>query len=371
MKTKNIPYSFYKELIDEIAEGIVSVDKGGHILFVNKATSTMLGLPQSRLIGRHFSEFVHHSSLKNATEYFAQVIKGRTVIQQVVNVRTHSGKVIPIEFSASAIKEKGKIDQLHCIFRNISERREMEEFILEQEKMKAIQHFISGMAQEIRNPLRGVFERLSKLIEEYEKKDFEYIGFREFQHLFDVLKALRTRSQYCFETTERLLNITKRKIGINGKFCDANEVAKDAVEKVRHSFDVSEITMRMKLARGLPPVAVGAIELSQAVVNVLTNAIQSIPQSGQVTLKTYYAVKEKMAVIECIDNGVGIDKENLPKIFEPFYTTKHRGVQKSSGLGLSIVYAIVKSHKGDIQIKSNLREGTRVKLVLPVHKKGR
>jgi len=122
------------------------------------------------------------------------------------------------------------------------------------------------------------------------------------------------------------------------------------------------------LALRLPPAAIESTGLCQAIVNILTNAVQSIPGSGTIQLKTVYAKSEESIHIFCKDDGMGIPKESLSRIFEPFYTTKNKGLEKNSGLGLSIVHALVNAAKGTVQITSSLKHGTCVRIQLPIHK---
>ena len=360
-----VPDEFYKDLIDEIAEGIVSLDLDGVILFANKAASKMLDLPPLQIVGRHFGDFIDKPSMLQAQEFFKQVKEGKTIMQRVINIKGKGPQVFPVEFSTSPNIENGRVVQIYSVFRNISERKEMEALVLESEKMSAIEHFITGTAQEIRNPLKGLSDRLDKLLFEYERKDFEYIGYKEFKNLFDLIRNMRDQAKYCFETTQRLLDISKRKIGKDEHTCQINHVIKEVLEKLKYNVEDSGIQLRFRLARELPDAKISAIELSQVAVNILRNAIQSITHAGKIVIKTSYATKDKMVVLECIDNGVGISKEDLSRIFEPFYTTKSRGREGSSGLGLSIVYAIVKKHKGTIKVQSSLREGTRVAIRFP------
>jgi PAS domain S-box-containing protein len=356
---------FYKDLIDEIAEGIVSVDPDGIIQYANTAASKMVDLPAAKIIGSHFSEFVEKNSLPAAQAFFEQVKSGQVVTQSVINIKDSRHKVFPVEFTASPNIENGRVRQIHTIFRNISERREMEALVRESEKMNAVQHFITGTAQEIRNPLKGLSDKLEKLLEDFEKKDFEYIGYKEFRHIFGMIRSMRDQAKYCFETTQRLLDISKRKIGVDVLSCSANAVLKEALARVRHSLPAEGIDIDLKLSRELPEAKIGAIELTQVLINILTNAIQSITHAGRIVVRTRYAARDNKVVIECSDNGVGISKENLSRIFEPFYTTKHQPGERSSGLGLSIVYTIVKKHKGDVEVKSNLRQGTLVRIQFP------
>jgi PAS domain S-box-containing protein len=358
--------NFFAGLMDQIAEGIALMSERGIVVYVNKAAANMVGVPKERIIGRHFGEFVDPSSKNEAAQYFVQALAGKTIRQGTVKIIARAKGAVPIEFSASAFRGMDGHLQVHSIFRDISERMEMESIIREREKAGAVQYFIAGATQEIRNPLLALAQHMEKLIAAYAKRDFEYIGYKEYKEIFESLSAMQKRAKYCYDTTERLLNIGKQRIGVHERHCDVNEAVKSALNKIRPSAEIAGIALRAQLAQNIPQANISHIELSEVMVNLLTNAVQSITtHNGSIVVKTGKAKGKQAVFIECSDNGIGISTEDIGRVFEPFFTTKHRGLEKNSGLGLSIVHSIVKSHKGEIDLKSNLREGTRIRLTFP------
>ncbi len=109
-----------------------------------------------------------------------------------------------------------------------------------------------------------------------------------------------------------------------------------------------------------------SLELSQVISHIVENALQAMPAGGHLTIVMSNLSDSHQVKIEISDEGVGISPEDLPHIFEPFFTTKQRGVDRSVGLGLSIVYSLVKAAHGEIHVKSSLRKGTSVQLIFPV-----
>ena len=120
-----------------------------------------------------------------------------------------------------------------------------------------------------------------------------------------------------------------------------------------------ELSKRPILIRG------NKTELQQVVVNILSNAASAMPAGGSFIIKTDLEDKDK-AVMEFIDNGIGIEKENMNEIFEPFFTTKKEG--EGTGLGLAITYGIIKKHGGEISVESEPGEGTNLTIILPAFK---
>jgi two-component system sensor histidine kinase AtoS len=359
----------YRLLSEQAAEGILMVDMKGTILYANKAAANIFKMPSSQIVGTPFARHMDKSSLMKAWSCFSTVKSGTPSICNDLNIKDKHGRVIPTEFMASPVFSGRKITQAHVIFRDMRQRKEMETLIRESEKMKALQHFVVGMTREIQLPLKGLLDRSQSLINKYKDRHFEYIGYKEFKDIMRALHTINDQVNYCFDTTDRIISLGRKKAKLADRYCSVNSVIGEAVGLMKHSLDVSDIKLRLKLSSRLPHVAIGAVDLGQAINNVLANAIQSFPSGGgKIQIKTTYQKAKNFVRIDSQDDGVGIPKDVLSRVFEPFFTTNPRGPEKNSGLGLSIVYSIIKTHQGEVMIKSDFRKGTFVTILLPIHK---
>ena len=233
------------------------------------------------------------------------------------------------------------------------------------EQLKLFESFFSGATQKVVYPLKNVLNLSDHLLKKYRERDFEYIGHKEFKDILRTLKMMRDRLEHCFNTTQRLLNLDKKHAGFKETRCHVNTVIHQTVGMMRHQLEISGSHIKTKLARNLPTIKMTSIELSEVMLNILTNSTQAMLGGGTIYLKTSYDSKQRGIKIECRDEGIGIPKDALPYVFEPFFTTKQGTEEKSPGLGLSIVHSIIKAHKGNIVIKSSLRKGTTVTIDLP------
>ncbi len=360
--------NLYKLLSEQAGDGIFIVDLKGAIIYANKAGENLLKTTSKKIIGSHFQDFVDKSSREKAWESFRKVINGATTIQDELYVIDSGHNQIPIEFTASPIYTNNKMVHVQAIVRDVTRRRQFEEIAREADKMRALQNFISGAAHELEHPLNGILKHSQNLIKKYKFREYEYIGYKEFQDIMHTLEVMRDQVKYCFETTRRLLDLNKKKAGLKSKCCEVNKVVKETIQALEHHLAVSDIDLRLNLGSKLPPIAIDPVEFTQIVENVLTNAIQSIVGGGTIQIKTKHIKQNDIIQIDFRDNGIGIEKENLSRIFEPFYSTKQRGLERNSGLGLAIVYSIIKSVHGDITVQSSLRRGTVVKITLPEYK---
>jgi len=362
---------FLYSLIDTIPKEVMLTGEDGRIVFANRACIRGIGLSKEYILGRHITEVydMNMGPRKWKKDVFDKLRGKKYIIRYIFNRNVNKKRHKMMEFCASYFKYKCR-EYILSIVWEISTKMQIEQISRESEKMKALQQLIAGTTHEIQYPLKALLERLDTLVKKYKHRDFEYIGYKEFKDIIVTLERMRDQARYCFDTTERLLSINKRKLGIKNKNCHVVSIIKDVVNELKHDLELANIKLKLKLTGDVPRVGIGSIELKQVLTNIITNSLQSMPTTGgQICLKANACLDKDMVLVECKDNGIGISKENLPRVFEPFYTTKQRGLDKNSGLGLSIVYSIIKACNGEISIKSDLKKGTVVRLMLPVYKK--
>lgn len=358
----------YRLLSEQASDGILLINLSGKIMYANNASCSLFGRVQKNILGAHFKSFLESGSVPNANKCFSQVKKGKNTVCSVLNIKTGKGKIVAAEFSGTPIFDGDKIIYVHTIVRDINERVRLDNMIRESEKMKALQNFITGTAQEIHQPLKGLFLRSDGLVKKYKDQHFEYIGFREYKDIVKTIESMRDQAKYCFQTVDRLIDIHKKKIKFKNNCCNVELIIKEVLQAVSHDLNIKDINVKLKVPKECPQLAIGVVEFNQVMNNIVTNAVQSMLSAGTIEIRVENLMAENMVKISCIDEGIGISKEYLSQIFDPFFTTKKRGLEKSSGLGLSIVYSIVKSYKGQVSIKSSLRKGTEVIVLLPVYK---
>ena len=146
---------------------------------------------------------------------------------------------------------------------------------------------------------------------------------------------------------------------------DLNALLSETISLTEYQMRLQDIKVERRLAADLLPVMADQGQMKQAFLNLLLNAIDAMPKGGTLTLSTRNA-RERSVVIQVADTGVGIPKEYFSHIFEPFYTTKKTGY--GVGLGLSVVYGIIRDHKGSIKVDSTVGQGTVFTVRLPAVK---
>ncbi|MDP2654335.1 MAG: PAS domain S-box protein [Candidatus Omnitrophota bacterium] len=360
----------FRLLSENAADGIAIFDVSGRITYANRALAGVLKTPLSRLIGRQFEKHAAKGpSVVKAYACLRRALKGEAGIREEFDAVDSRGEVIPVEVNISPLSREGRIQGIQAVIRDVRRRKQMDRLLRESERMKTIVQFVSGTAQEIKHPLKAIHTRIQDITERYRSRGFEYIGFKEFTELLDALDNISQQLQLCYTTTDRLLSLNTRRAGLRENAVDMNRVVRDVISTVHQQLKFSGIRPRLQLKDPLPyPAAIGVTEMSQVVTNIVMNAIQAMPGGGRLVIRTYYDRHTHRVILEIRDDGIGIPEEDLPKVFEPFFSTKKRGADKGSGLGLAIVQSLVKSVQGEVEIDSSLRKGTQVKVALPARR---
>jgi two-component system NtrC family sensor kinase len=237
------------------------------------------------------------------------------------------------------------------------ELKQAHQRMLHVEKMATIGKMAAVVAHEINNPLSGILT-YSKLVKRWIDKNTAPSPKQE--DMKASLDLVASESKRCGELVKNLLSFS-RVSPMNLAWCHLNQVIDRCLRLVQHKLEMGGIQLNLDLAAGLPPTHCDPAQIEQVVLAMVINAIDAMPQEGNLWIST----RENAGAIELVirDDGVGIPDEHLAHIFEPFYTTKESG---GSGLGLAISQNIVERHGGHIEVKSAVGEGTTLKVVLPV-----
>ncbi len=360
--------NLYRLLSEGAADGIITLDLTGKITYINPAMAGLLEIPSRVQEPRLYTDFLSPQDVIRARKIFQGLRSGKSFSNQTVNIITQTGMTIPVELNVSPLYQGNQVIGAHSIVRDLRPRIEKDRLQRETEKMEALKYFIGGAAHELKNPLLGIFRIAEGILTKYKDRDFEYISHHDFSIIFSNIERMRNQIQYCYETADRLLQLSRKKAHLGHASADPRAVIKDILAEKAAVLKHNEIRVRVSFSKAMAKVRMGPVDLSQVVGNILDNAIQAMDSSGTLTVSAKLSSDRKTCVIQVRDQGIGISQEDLPHIFEPFFTTKFLGAYKNSGLGLSIAYALIKSVQGGIEVKSDQRKGTLIRIILPVAK---
>ena len=230
--------------------------------------------------------------------------------------------------------------------------------MIEAEKLTSLGKLAAVVAHEINNPLSGILcdaKLMRKWIERGDSLDAHSTDIRE------SLQLIESESRRCGDLVRNLLTFA-RVAPMNVSDVDLNHLVKICIKLVTHKMALGNIDAHLVLDESLPPVRGDAGQLEQLLLALIMNAIDAMPHEGELRIVT--RTSELNVLVDIIDNGMGIDPSLLPRLFDPFVTTKEVG--KGVGLGLAISRSIVDRHSGSIAVESQPGKGTKFTITLPV-----
>jgi len=244
------------------------------------------------------------------------------------------------------------------------ELKSAHEHVLHVEKMATIGKMAAVVAHEINNPLSGILT-YAKLIRKWvERGEAATTKKTEAEQSLDLIAA---ESRRCGDLVKNLLTFS-RNAPMNIQTTDLNTVVDRCVRLVTHQLEMHGVELHLDLPAGLPRVQCDAAQIEQVVLALVMNANDAMPHGGNLWLGTRYGENAKVLAIDVRDDGTGIPQNVIPRLFEPFLTTKENG--KSVGLGLAVSHNIVQGHGGRIDVQSELGKGTTFTVTLPLEAGG-
>ena len=337
-----------ESIVRSMADGMVVIDLEGRITAFNQAAEEITGRGMEEAKGSSFSDFFNWHGLQT---FFDDIEAAGKLPFRYELGWEREGRRMVLGMTLSPLRnEGGEIKGLLGIFQDLTHLKEMEREMKKKDRLAVIGELSAGMAHEIRNPLASLSGSLQVL-----KEDLDLSG--ENLRLMEI--ALEEMDRLNRIVTE-FLTYARPKVPVK-EGCDVCSIIRDTADLIRNSRDYREgIDVAAELPGGPVIMRADPGQLRQVVWNLSINAVQSVGESGRVRLR---AVQDpKQVTIEVEDSGEGIRKEDMDRIFYPFFSTKPGG----SGLGLAIVYRIIEEHGGSIRVDSAAGSGARFTVSLPV-----
>lgn len=346
--------SRYARLVESAEDGICTLDEEGHVTSANRSFRRIVRTPRQELQGRHFTDVVPAPQRAAAWELFVGALGGARQRGEIRFV-ARDGRDAIVSVRAAPLLEHDRVAGVLVIVRDITEERALLDHAARRDKLAALGELVGGVAHEVNSPLTGILAHAQLL-----QADF----------------APESEARRAVDT---IVNEARRAARIVGKLLtfarqnpteriptDINQVILDTLELRRYPLRMQEVELRVRLGDGLPTVWADPFQLQQVLINLLSNAEQAVVGANGperwIEVRSEQVARE--IVVTVTDSGPGIAPEHLASIFNPFYTTKPRGI--GTGLGLSISFGIVREHGGFIQASSPPGQGATFAVHLPI-----
>lgn len=374
----------YRKLFEDSKDAIFISTPDGKLLDINAAGIQLFGYASKKEIKKTNIAKDFYFDVQTREAYKRTIERQGFVKDYELVLKRKDGQKLFVLESATAIRnDQGKVVAYQGIIHDLTERKQLEEELLQAQKMEIIGTLAGGVAHDFNNLLTVILGNAEFGMQESKPNDAVYK---------DLLRIEKAAIQ-ARDLTSQLLSFSRRQV-LNPKLLDLNKIIEDLLKMLKRILG-ENIELKTELAPKLPPVLADPSQVQQVLMNLCINARDAMPHGGKLILKsrnfianhdfpapsiTYRAehtfkmdqVKELQGLIKnsrnyveitITDTGIGMDKETQARIFEPYFTTKKMG--KGTGLGLSVVYGIVKQHKGHIEVFSEKDKGTSFKIYFP------
>ncbi|MFP3980098.1 MAG: ATP-binding protein [Desulfobacterales bacterium] len=327
------------EVVSGLPAGLIVTDSLGNIILANPAAESITGLAAEDIRGRPAREVLPG----NLAELVGPDDPGTRIMEKELECSFRDSRQVPLSVSsAGIINEEGVFIGSLVIFRDLTEIKALRQEMQRKEKLAAIGGLAAGIAHEIRNPLSSV-----KGMATY------------FKNRFTEDPDASQAAEIMVQETERLNRVINellefaRPSQINAKASDINPVIDHSIKLIRQDAEGQGVELDVKKAEDLPAAYIDPDRFVQCLLNLYLNAIQAMESGGRITAETALS-EEGSIMVRISDTGPGIAREDLSRIFDPYFTTKPAG----TGLGLAIVHKIIEDHGGRITVNSTPGQGT-------------
>lgn len=346
--------SKYRLLIEEINDGYF-VNQDGIIVFANQTFCDLHGYALREVIGQPYLRFVAPDSIPYVKRLYSDRVVKVDAKEPYVYLRLHKdGRAFPTENKIKAITFQGR-PAVAGLCRDITERIEMERRMREAERLAHIGQLTTSLAHEIRNPLSSVKMNIQILLR---NKEFNGNDRRR----MDIMAAEISRLERILEEMLDLACPLK----LNPSSASINDIIDSCLEIMEVRIKDKNISLIKRYSKKLPYLFIDQDKVEQAIINIILNSVEALHKGGEIRIATSNGKENRGFIkVEILDNGPGIDPEDLPYVFDPFFSKKKRG----TGLGLSNVKKIIEAHGGSVMINRGKPTGTYCILNIPLNER--
>ncbi|MCU1273055.1 MAG: putative sensor hybrid histidine kinase [Bryobacterales bacterium] len=355
----------FRALIENSSDGFALVDGNGVVLYLGRP---ILGYETNERLGARLTDLVHPDDREDLKEKLQAVINnpGRGITAQY-RARHKDGSWRWVEGVAKNLLDNPSVQAIVVNYRDITERRRIEEQLLQTQKLESLGLLAGGIAHDFNNLLTGIMGNASMVIEALPRDNPNRSS------LLDVVNA-----------SARAADLTHQMLAFAGKgrfvtqFIDLSELVREISHLIERAVP-KNIQIRLSLDANLPAIEVDPSQMQQLIMNLVINGAEALEENENGTVMVITGAQEvdtnyldslsmkgelepgNYVFLEVVDTGKGMDEETKAKIFDPFFTTKFMG----RGLGLAATLGIVRGHKGSIKIYSTPGQGTTFKVLIP------
>jgi two-component system, NtrC family, sensor kinase len=343
---------FNENIIESISVGVLACDLEHKIEAWNSPMEALYGLERSEAVGKRLED-VFPADLLATLPLLAEPRRAESFYKVRLSARDGRERIVNVTITPLVGKDETVIGRL-ISFNDLTERVNLEDQLMQSEKLSSIGLLAAGVAHEVNTPLAVITSQAQMLSRQLDADD-------------PRSKTLEKITKQAFRASEIVNSLLKfsRVSGSEFSELDVNKIIRETLSLVEPMLKGSKISLNTQLTTALPAVYGNHGKLQQVFMNLIMNARDAMPRGGELTLAT--EAENGSVLVEVSDNGMGIPSEHLNKIFDPFFTTK--STSRGTGLGLAVSYGIIREHAGQIRVESVVGRGTSFRLEFPAARK--
>ena len=339
--------AFSDNLVNNMPIGMLALDKKLRIASSNHLAESILGFNPETIIGQS-ARNVLPSELYG---HFKRLTTDKGVIENEIDFALADGRRAAVEVIATRLHdEDGKFLGFVFLLRDMREIRALRKEILRNQRLAAVGRLAAGVAHEIRNPLSSIKGFATYFKERYpDKADDQQIANIMIQEVERMNKVIGQLLDFA-----RPIKIVKKRVSISS-------LVKDSLTLIERQAAEKQINLQTRIDSPDGFVMIDPDRINQVLLNLYLNGLEALDTGGHLTVTAVVSMDERRVTITVSDDGSGISREDMSKIFDPYFTTKPTG----TGLGLAIAHNIIRAHGGKVMVESNLGQGASFKIILP------
>ncbi len=338
-------------VLNSMTDGILVTDLEHKISFVNQGVRSLLPIlrsdPEEHLLWEAIAD-------EEISTFLREGVQEQKRIEEEEFTLEGSGAGRTLSFSLVPIVKEGEHRGSLVLVSDITERRKREARLRRAESLASLTTLAAGVAHEIKNPLGSIgihIQLIQKALKQNQCLDEETAG-RYLEIITEEIERLNSI------VVDFLFAV--RPMDTSMKRTTVNVVVEEIIEFIKYELEENQVKLKTKLDQNLPKIDLDEKYMKQALINIIKNGVAAMNEGGSLTIVT--REDHGYVHIDISDSGIGMNEEQLSKIFEPYYTTKEFG----SGLGLTVVYKVVREHNGEVSVHSREEQGTTFTISLPI-----
>jgi PAS domain S-box-containing protein len=334
------------------ADAIIGLDTERNVISWNTGACMMFGWTEEEATGMPAHRIIPDELKDEAEEILKEVVEKGLVKDRETQRRTRDGRILDVLLTITALKDAaGKVFGFSVIIKDLTEKKKMESALIQSERLAATGKLSASIAHEINNPLYGIRSCLNHVLNtKPEAVDYQFVklAIKETDRIADLIRNMKT---FYMPNEGRVEKI------------DLGESLRDVFILNRKYLEEHLVKLRFN-PEGTCHVECVPDQIKQVFINIVANAVDAMPDGGELHVAMEENRDEGTVAVTFRDTGIGIASDDLPQIFDMFYSKKP--MVKGVGLGLSVSYGIIKRHGGNIEVQSEVGKGSTFRITLPV-----